>query len=149
MSFWCRQFPPKIERKQVNLRYPSCKVEFVRSFFGGNFSLLKRAFQLCLIVINIGFSGGFQLWITQIESWAMWYIYVVKVKKKDHQKEFLKYPADDSLKPRNSNDNKKVCTYSVSNYKTFMLPLCFCSISFILVRIIIAKEPSSFCNGQQ
>ena len=34
-SFWCLQFPPKNERKQVNLRYHTSKVEFDRSFFGG------------------------------------------------------------------------------------------------------------------
>ena len=36
MSFWCLRFPPKNERKQVDLRYHSSKVEFFRSFFGGN-----------------------------------------------------------------------------------------------------------------
>ena len=36
MVFWGRRIPPKNERKQVNLRYQSSKVEFVRSFFGGN-----------------------------------------------------------------------------------------------------------------
>ena len=36
MSFWRLQFPPKIERNQVELRYHSSKVEFLRSFFGGN-----------------------------------------------------------------------------------------------------------------
>ena len=30
--FWGRRFPPKNERKQVDLRYHSSKVEFVRSF---------------------------------------------------------------------------------------------------------------------
>ena len=34
MSFWCLQFLPKNERKQVDLRYHSCKVELIRSFFG-------------------------------------------------------------------------------------------------------------------
>ena len=34
--FWCLQFSPKNKRKQVNLRFHSSKVEFVRSFFGGN-----------------------------------------------------------------------------------------------------------------
>ena len=34
--FWCLLFPPKNERKQLNLRYHSSKVEFLRSFFGGN-----------------------------------------------------------------------------------------------------------------
>ena len=57
MVYWGRRFPPKNEQKQVNLRYHkavtklegpklvkmqsaelnhSSKVEFVRSFFGGN-----------------------------------------------------------------------------------------------------------------
>ena len=36
MGFWGRRFPPKNERKQINLKYHSSKVEFVRSFFGGN-----------------------------------------------------------------------------------------------------------------
>ena len=47
MSFWCLQFPPKNERKQVNLRFHSSKVEFVRSFFGGNV-YLKISFRLFL-----------------------------------------------------------------------------------------------------
>ena len=52
MSFWCLQFPPKNERKQVNLRYHSSKVEFVCSFFGGNWwpqkiiSKLTNIYQL-------------------------------------------------------------------------------------------------------
>ena len=36
MDFWCLRFPPKNERKQVDLRYHSSKDEFFRSFFGGN-----------------------------------------------------------------------------------------------------------------
>ena len=36
MVFWCLQFPPKNKRKPVNLSYHSNKVEFLRSFFGGN-----------------------------------------------------------------------------------------------------------------
>ena len=36
MVFWCLRFPPKNKRKQVDLRYHSSKVEFLRSFFGGN-----------------------------------------------------------------------------------------------------------------
>ena len=36
MFFWGRRFPPKNEQKQVDLRYHSSKVEFIRSFFGGN-----------------------------------------------------------------------------------------------------------------
>ena len=47
MSFWCLQFPPKNEQKQVDLRIHSSKVEFVPSFFGGNVGL-KKLFQLCL-----------------------------------------------------------------------------------------------------
>ena len=34
MSFWCLQFLPKNEQKQVDLRYHNSKVEFIRSFFG-------------------------------------------------------------------------------------------------------------------
>ena len=34
ISKWGRRFPPKIERKQVDLRYHSSKVEFIRLFFG-------------------------------------------------------------------------------------------------------------------
>ena len=47
MSFWCLQFPPKNERKQVDLWFHSNKVEFVRSIFGGNVGL-KKSFQLFL-----------------------------------------------------------------------------------------------------
>ena len=47
MSFCCLQFPPKNERKKVNLRLHSSKVEFVHSFFGGNVGL-KKSFRLCL-----------------------------------------------------------------------------------------------------
>ena len=36
MVLWCPRFPPKNEQKQVNLRYHSSKVEFLRSFFWGN-----------------------------------------------------------------------------------------------------------------
>ena len=36
MIFWCLRFPPKNEQKQVNLRYHSSKVEFLRLCFGGN-----------------------------------------------------------------------------------------------------------------
>ena len=36
MFFWCLRFPPKNERIQVDLRYHSSKVEFLRSYFGGN-----------------------------------------------------------------------------------------------------------------
>ena len=47
MSFWCLQFLTKNERKQVDLRFHSSKVEFVRSFFGRNVGL-KKSFRLCL-----------------------------------------------------------------------------------------------------
>ena len=36
MVFGCLRFPPNNERKQVDLRYHGSKVEFFRSFFGGN-----------------------------------------------------------------------------------------------------------------
>ena len=41
MSFWCLQFPPKNERKHIDLRFHSIKIELVRSFFGGNVYLKK------------------------------------------------------------------------------------------------------------
>ena len=47
MLYWCLQFPPKNERKQVDLRYHSSKVEFVRSFFGRIVGL-KKPLRLCL-----------------------------------------------------------------------------------------------------
>ena len=47
MFFWCLQFPPKNERKQVDLRFHSSKVEFLHSFFGGNVGM-KKSFRLCL-----------------------------------------------------------------------------------------------------
>ena len=47
MVFWCLQFLPKNERKQVNLRYHSTKVEFVCSFFGRIVGL-KKSLRLCL-----------------------------------------------------------------------------------------------------
>ena len=47
MSFWCLQFLPKNEQKQVDLRFHSSKVELVRSFSGRNVSL-KKSFRPCL-----------------------------------------------------------------------------------------------------
>ena len=47
MVFWCLQFLPKKERKQVKLRFHSSKVKFVRLFFGGNVCL-KKSFRLFL-----------------------------------------------------------------------------------------------------
>ena len=47
MSFWCLQFLPKNEQKQVKLRYHSSKVEFIRSFFGRIIGL-KKSLRLCL-----------------------------------------------------------------------------------------------------
>ena len=41
------KFPPKNERKQVDLRFHSSKVEFLHSFFGGNV-YLKKSFRLFL-----------------------------------------------------------------------------------------------------
>ena len=51
MSFLCLQFLPKNERKQVELRFHSSKVEFVRLFFGRNADL-KKSFRLCLNFID-------------------------------------------------------------------------------------------------
>ena len=36
MVFWGHWFPPRNERKYVTLRYYNSKVEFARSFLGGN-----------------------------------------------------------------------------------------------------------------
>ena len=47
MSFWCPQFFPNKEWKQVDLRFHSNKVGFVCSFFGRKFGL-KKSFRLCL-----------------------------------------------------------------------------------------------------
>ena len=41
LSFWCLQFLPKNEWKQVDLRYHSSKVKFIRSFFGRIIGLNK------------------------------------------------------------------------------------------------------------
>jgi len=46
MSFWCLQFPPKNEQKQLDMRFHISKVEFVCSFFGGNVSLKKMVSTL-------------------------------------------------------------------------------------------------------
>ena len=45
MSFWCLHFPSKNERKQVDLRYHSSKVEFIRSFFG-TIEYTKKSFEI-------------------------------------------------------------------------------------------------------
>ena len=58
MSFWCLQFPLKNERNQVDLRFHSSKVEFVRLLFGGNVGL-KKSFQLCLTFSNVKKMGSF------------------------------------------------------------------------------------------
>ena len=52
MSFWCLQFPPKNEQKQVDLRYHSSKVEFVGSFFERIVGL-KKSLRLCLTFSKI------------------------------------------------------------------------------------------------
>ena len=39
MCFWYPQIPPKNERKEANLRFHSSIVEFIGSFFVGNFGL--------------------------------------------------------------------------------------------------------------
>ena len=45
MSFWCLQFLPKDERKQVDLRYHSSKVEFFFRFLG-DIEDIKRHFEI-------------------------------------------------------------------------------------------------------
>ena len=60
MSFWCLQFPPKNERKQVDLRFHSSKVEFVCSFFGGNV-YLKKSFRLFLTFSRVNIFSSLKL----------------------------------------------------------------------------------------
>ena len=55
MVFWCLRFPPKNERKQVDLRYHSSKVEFLRSFFGGN-RRHQKPFQIYLTFRTCNFT---------------------------------------------------------------------------------------------
>ena len=50
--FLGRRCPPKYERKQVDLRYHSSKVEFVCSFFGGNRWLQKFISKLTDLYVN-------------------------------------------------------------------------------------------------
>ena len=63
----------KKEQKQVDLRFQSSKVEFVHSFFGGNFSL-KKSFRLCLTFkVNQKwlFSGfGLKTWEINYYFWV-------------------------------------------------------------------------------
>ena len=65
MSFWVLQFPPKNKRKQVHRRFHSSKVEFVRSFFGGNVGS-KKPFRLFL-TFNYEEDGGVDR--TVIDFW--------------------------------------------------------------------------------
>ena len=46
MSFWCLQFLPKNERKQVALRYHSSKVEFFFVCFLGELRIPKSPFEI-------------------------------------------------------------------------------------------------------
>ena len=75
MSFWCLQFPPKNEQKQVDLRFHSSKVEFVRLFFGGNVDL-KKSFRFFLTFswnsIYCYYFCFLPLWLTQFMI-CLWY----------------------------------------------------------------------------
>ena len=53
MSFWCLQFPPKREQKQVDLRFHSSKLEFLGLLFGEDVGL-KKSFLLCLTFSRAG-----------------------------------------------------------------------------------------------
>ena len=57
MSFWCLQFLPKNERKQVDLRYHSSKVKFIRSFFGEIHGLTICFRVLLTFIMNFDFAG--------------------------------------------------------------------------------------------
>ena len=57
MCFLCLQFPPKNERKQVDLRFHSSKVEFFCSFLEESSACKNHYIGLCLTFrkMNAGF----------------------------------------------------------------------------------------------
>ena len=74
MSFWCLQFLPKNERKQVDL---SSKVEFFCSFFGRNVGL-KKSFRLCLTFNMMAFTGWtFWLLTVHLLSSQNFFVYIL------------------------------------------------------------------------
>ena len=76
MFFWCLQFLPKNEWKQVDLRYHSSKVEFVHSFCGRNFGLKKSLW------ISLTFRTLFKL-LTYIPQILIYYNTKIKSCKKN------------------------------------------------------------------
>ena len=72
MSFWRLQFLPKKWTKQVDLRYHTIKVEFIRSFFGRIYGL-----TICLRVLptfktfQYGFKFGFYFSVSEICFFGM------------------------------------------------------------------------------
>ena len=65
MTFWCLQFLPKNERKQVDLMYHSSKVEFIRSIFGRIVGL-KKSFQLCLTFRDLQIPTPILIYATKV-----------------------------------------------------------------------------------
>ena len=71
LSFWCLQFLPKNEWKQVDLRYHSSKVEFVCAFFWSIVGL-KKSLRLCLTLrIPSVFSRNIQVMSAAIITYCI------------------------------------------------------------------------------
>ena len=89
MSFWCLQFLPKNERKQVDLRFHSSKVEFVCSFFWKKNIGLKKSFWLCLTfkMVKIQLANCLirlgliiiKTWVGFVNSGNMFYNFAIKM----------------------------------------------------------------------
>ena len=73
MSFWWLQFPPKTEEKQSH----SSKIEFVRSFFGGNVGL-KKSFFLTFRDTSPRDSCIMTFGIYELFSFSIWYLIITK-----------------------------------------------------------------------
>ena len=55
MSFWCLQFLPKNEQKQVDQRYHSSKVKFVHSFFEKNIATLSDLYPSPTWILRLSY----------------------------------------------------------------------------------------------
>ena len=89
MYFWCLQFLPKNDRKQVNLRF--------HSFFGRNVGLKKSfghclTFRNCLIVHVLTFSlwGNIQVSMHPLDP----YISIINTLELNNQASFFIYSTD-------------------------------------------------------
>ena len=92
MSFWCLQFLPKNDRKQVNIRFHSSKVKFICSFFGRNVGLKKSfghclTFRNCLIahVLNFSLWGNIQVSMHPLDP----YISIINTLELNNQASFF------------------------------------------------------------